>query len=104
MKIVFIGAVEFSQRTLEKLIEMEADIVGVCTMETSTFNADHRDISKASSAKNIPWKYISDINSDESVKWIVEKKPDVIFCFGWSRLLGEAVLNIAHLGVLGFHP
>ena len=30
--------------------------------------------------------------------------PDVIFCFGWSRLIKKTLLNIAPLGVIGFHP
>jgi methionyl-tRNA formyltransferase len=32
------------------------------------------------------------------------RKPDVIFCFGWSKLLGNEVLNLASLGVVGYHP
>ena len=39
MKIVFIGAVTFSEKVLEKLIVLKADIVGVCTLEKSSFNA-----------------------------------------------------------------
>jgi methionyl-tRNA formyltransferase len=48
--------------------------------------------------------YANDINSSETVSWIQEKAPDVIFCFGWSRLLGRQVLELAPLGVIGFHP
>ena len=33
MKIIFIGAIEFSRRALELLIEMEQDVVGVCTFK-----------------------------------------------------------------------
>ena len=41
MKIAFIGSIDFSQRALELLIEMKLDIVGVCTLERSTFNASN---------------------------------------------------------------
>tara|TARA_Y100001936_G_C15870247_1_gene557250 strand:+ start:218 stop:394 length:177 start_codon:yes stop_codon:yes gene_type:complete len=41
MKIAFIGAVEFSRRTLELLIEMKQDVVGVCALKDSPFNSDH---------------------------------------------------------------
>ena len=37
MKIIFIGSVEFSAKTLEKLLEIDAKIVGVITKESSTF-------------------------------------------------------------------
>ena len=104
MKIAFIGAIEFSKRALELLIEMKLDIVGVCTLERSTFNADHRDLGKICQGSNIAWTYTPDINSDESLRWLKNKNPDVIFCFGWSKLLGKSLLDIAPMGVIGFHP
>ena len=33
MRIVYIGAVKFSEDSLKKLIEIPADIAGVCTLE-----------------------------------------------------------------------
>lgn len=104
MKIVFIGAVTFSEKTLEKLIDLNADVVGVCTLEKSTFNADHVDLTQLCMKHNIPVRYTIDINSDENISWIKTLVPDVIFCFGWSRLLKTDLLNLAPLGVLGYHP
>ena len=40
MKILFIGTVEFSKIALKKLIELNAQVVGVCTKEKSEFNSD----------------------------------------------------------------
>ena len=40
MRILFIGTVEFSLQSLNKLIEINANIVGVCTKEESKFNSD----------------------------------------------------------------
>lgn len=104
MRIVFIGSVEFSLRTLEHLLKMDADIVGVCTLSESKFNTDHVDLSSICEAHNIPTLLVDDINSTESITWINDKSPDVVFCFGWSKLLGKELLNIAALGVIGFHP
>jgi len=104
MKIVFIGAVTFSEKTLEKLLVLKADIVGVCTLEKSSFNADHVDLTQLCMKHNIPVRYTTDINSDENISWITTLVPDVIFCFGWSRLLKTDLLNLAPLGVLGYHP
>lgn len=104
MRIVFIGAVEFSLRALERLLALDAEVVGVCTLEESKFNADHADLSSISDAHAIPYFYAIDINSPESLNWIKSKSPDVIFCFGWSRLLKQDLLNLAPLGVVGFHP
>jgi len=104
MRIVFIGAVQFSKSTLIKLIEMDTNIVGVCTLKNSSFNADHVDLTELCDKNNIPSKYSQDINTQSNVEWVKKLSPDVIFCFGWSRLLKSDILNIAPLGVIGYHP
>ena len=104
MRIVFIGAVEFSLRALQYLGEHGASVVGVCTLRQSTFNADHVDLSDYCTQKDIPCKYVEDIHAPTTLEWIARCRPDVIFCFGWSRLLRKPVLELAPLGVIGFHP
>ena len=104
MRIVFVGAVEFSLRALECLFALDAEIVGVCTLQESKFNADHVDLSSFSDAHGIPSFYVDDINSTETLNWIRDKAPDVILCFGWSRLIEQDLLDLAHMGVVGFHP
>lgn len=104
MRIVFIGSVDFSRRVLEHLLAIQAQVVGVCTLEKSTFNADHNDLSGVCLDHNIPWIYAPDINSTEIIQWISDRQPDVVFCFGWSKLIGEKLLSLAPLGVVGFHP
>jgi methionyl-tRNA formyltransferase len=44
MRMVFIGAVEFSSSALRELLAMQATVVGVCTISASLFNADHVDL------------------------------------------------------------
>jgi methionyl-tRNA formyltransferase len=104
MRIVFIGTVAFSLSALEHLVSMGTDIVGVCTQKESKFNSDHVDLSQISALHGIPWLYANDINSVEAIDWIKRKAPDVIFCFGWSKLLKQELLEMAPLGVVGFHP
>jgi methionyl-tRNA formyltransferase len=104
MRILFIGAVEFSARTLTALIQMNSEIVGVCTLEKSPFNADHEDLTPIAHQAGIPSCYTPDINNSKTLAWIEEKQPDVIFCFGWSKLLKKPLLEIVPLGVIGYHP
>ena len=104
MNIVFIGCVDFSARCLESLIRLNAKIVGVCTLETSLANADHVDLTPIAEQNSIPICYATDINSAQTIAWIRELAPDVIFCLGWSRLIKEEVLQIPPMGVVGFHP
>lgn len=104
MKVVFIGAVQFSAKCLEAVFNSNAEIVGVCTLKESKFNSDHQDLYPLAEKFDLPCTYIDDINSESSLRWISEKKPDVVFCFGWSKLLKKEILGAAPLGVVGFHP
>jgi len=104
MRILFIGSVLFSYHTLKKLLELNAEIVGVCTKQASSFNSDFYDLAPLSIDNNIPYRYVDDINDKESLTWIKQQKPDIIFCFGWSSLLKNELLSLAPMGVLGYHP
>lgn len=104
MKILFIGSVTFSANALQQLIKMQADIVGVCTLKQSEFNSDHQDLSHIADQAHIPVCYTPDINSIDALNWIRQRNPDVIFCFGWSRLIRAPLLGLPRLGVIGFHP
>jgi methionyl-tRNA formyltransferase len=104
MKVVLIGAVEFSLRALENLIAIDVDLVGVCTKKSSTFNSDFFDLKPLCDINEVPCLYVDDINSIKSVEWIKNLSPDVIFCFGWSSLIKKDILAIAQMGVVGYHP
>jgi len=104
MKIVFIGTVEFSKRALQKLIELNAQVIGVCTKENSEFNSDFADLRPLCKKNKIPFKLVNDVNSKDNYNWIKSLNPDIIFCFGWSNILKKDILILAPMGVLGFHP
>ncbi len=104
MKIVFIGSVEFSLKVLEKLIDLNAGIVGVCTREYSKFNSDFADLTPICKKNNIPYKFVDDINTKDNIQWIKSLDPDIIFCFGWSSLIKKELLNLPPTGVIGYHP
>ena len=104
MRVIFIGTVEFSLRTLEKLIDLNVNLVGVCTKKSSAFNSDFTNLIPVCTTNSIPYLHVDNVNSEESIEWIKKLRPDVIFCFGWSSLLKERVLNIPPMGVVGYHP
>lgn len=104
MRIVFIGAVQFSASMLNVLLSKKANVVGVCTLLNAPSNADHVDLSYLARKAGLPVLDAQNINSVETVEWIRQLVPDVIFCLGWSRLIGKELLSIAPLGVIGYHP
>lgn len=104
MKILFIGCVLSSKLILEKLIEMNENIVGVITKEKSEYNSDFQDIASICIENSIDYIYTENINESSTVEYIKEKKPDVIYCFGWSQIISKSILKLPPKGVIGFHP
>jgi methionyl-tRNA formyltransferase len=104
MRVVFVGTVKFSFHTLEKLIGLNVNLVGVVAKESSYFNSDFVDLKPLCTSNRIPCLYVDDINLLYSRRWIKNLKPDIIFCFGWSSLIHKEILNIPPMGVVGYHP
>ena len=75
-----------------------------CTLKNSSFNVDHQDLDSIAEASAIPVCPATELHSQEGIAWIKNQLPDVIFCFGWSRLVREPLLSLPPLGVIGFHP
>jgi methionyl-tRNA formyltransferase len=104
MKILFIGAVEFSFNILEELLGLEAKVVGAISPLTTDIYSDYKDIQSLCTSNQIPLQKVDNINSKETIVWINSLEPDVIFCMGWARLLKKELLSTTKLGVVGFHP
>ncbi len=104
MKILFIGTVRFSYQTFLELLKNEFNIVGLITKQKSDFNADFYDLKPIAEEFNIPVIFRKKDNEEDLIKFIEDKKPDVIYCFGWSYLLPMKILTIPPYGVIGFHP
>ena len=104
MKICFIGTVEFSAVVFRHLLDKGVELAGLITSEDSSLNADYADLGAVAEANDIPVLKTKNVNSPETLRWIDNRDADVIFCFGWSRLLKTEILNLTRLGVVGFHP
>ena len=104
MRIIFIGTVEFSYRALKALIECNYDVVGVITKKKSDFNADFCDLTPLTDKCHIPTFFRKNDNEEDLIAFLKDKKPDVIYCFGWSHILPSEILSIPKYGVVGFHP
>ena len=104
-KVVLIGCVKFSECVLQEIVDKNlCNLVGVCTRTQSSINSDAHDLAPTCNQNNIDVLYVDNINSISSINWISDKKPDIILCVGWSRLLSSEVLAIAKERCIGFHP
>lgn len=104
MRIVFIGAVEFSYVALQEILRSRGEVVGVCTKGCAGPNSDYRDLTPLCEEHGIPYLLTQDVNSCRALEWIGSLRPDYIFCLGWSSLLKRKLLDMPERGVVGFHP
>jgi methionyl-tRNA formyltransferase len=79
-------------------------IAGVITKQTSSFNADF-DLSECVAELNADPAIVHFYeNQKTATEFIKDVRADIVFCFGWSSLLGSDMLSAAPRGVIGFHP
>lgn len=104
MRICFIGCVRSSQKLLQVLLDHRKQIVGVVTRKKSEYNADFCSLAPQCEQNNIPFTFADDTTEEEVESFIRKCSPDVIYCFGWSRLISDKILGIPRLGGIGFHP
>ena len=105
MKTVLIGCVEFSHTMLSRLLELDAiGIAGVVTRKSSKYNADFRSLAPLAEENGIPIFFTEGNDQETMAAWVRGIEPDVVFCLGWSYLLGPDILSIPTEGVIGYHP
>lgn len=106
MRIVFVGAVEFSRHCLEVTLDAGGEVAAVLTIapETNAFNADAADLVDVAQRRGVPVHQVRKINTPETVALVRSLAPDVMFVFGFSQLIGPDLLAIPRLGAIGVHP
>ena len=104
MKIILIGTVEFSKEMLKALLENDSKIQAVITSNNSEINSDYSDLKPLCEKNDIPCHITNDVNSNRTIELIKSYEADVIYCFGWSRLLKKDLISLPPLGVIGYHP
>ncbi len=105
MRIIFIGCVESSRVFLRETLTVEnADVVGIITKSSSTFNSDFISLKDIAEENNIPFIFKEEYTEEEIISWIKKLNADIIYCFGWSHLLSLEVIRSTKLGGIGYHP
>lgn len=100
-----IGCVQFSCAMLEHLLTLDdAEVVGVVTRGSSTFNADFCSLEPVATRHGAPVFVDVRNRQQEMAGWIGGLAADVVYCFGWPYLLSEDVLGASTFGVVGYHP
>lgn len=105
-KVILIGSVNSSRKTLEKLIEHQLDVVAVLGLhpDAAANVSGYCDLKALSEQHNIPFQYFTKVNESEIVEYAKSKNPDLIFVVGLSQMIREELLSIPKYGLIGYHP
>jgi methionyl-tRNA formyltransferase len=106
MRILFVGSVEFSAACLESVLAQGGDVVGIINpgQSTAKINADYCDLFSIAVTHNIPLHRVNKIGDEASYNFIRDVKPDIMFVFGFSQLIGQKIMDLLSLGAIGAHP
>lgn len=105
MKIVFIGGVEIGLTVLKSVCDTGYKVDTIITLpfdsaeKTSGF-IDFGPIAQQYNSNSIR---VKDINQKEYIDALKLINPDLIIVCGWQRLICKEILDIPHLGAIGFH-
>lgn len=106
MRVVFIGAVEFSRHCLSVLIQERANVVAVMSPDShaAAGNSDRADLEPLATAHGLPFYGFRSMRDTGTIELIRSLSPDVIFVLGLSQLIPRELLQIPRLGCIGSHP
>jgi len=105
LKIVYISGVKLGYDCLKSLIENNYNIEHVFTYsEDKKDRSGYIDFSDLCNENNIQISKVENINDEKNIELIKKINPDVIFVIGWSSLIGEEILDLPKIGVIGHHP
>lgn len=105
-KVILIGSVNSSRRTLEKLVEHKLDVVAVLGLhpEAAKNVSGYVDLRNLAESNDIPFQYFTKVNEPEIVDFVKAKNPDLVFVVGLSQMIREELLSIPKYGLIGYHP
>lgn len=108
MKIVVAGATISTLKTVEALVQNNANIAAVFSLDESVAGNVSGfatpEIRVIAQNCGIPFYTFVNINRPETLETIKNAAPDVLFAVGFSQIVGNEVLAIPKLAAIGFHP
>ncbi|MEQ8603700.1 MAG: formyltransferase family protein [Marivibrio sp.] len=105
MKIGFVGTVESSAALLKATLAAGGDVAAVGALPPevgAARHADYVDLAPIAAEAGAP---LYDLSTPDGLQRLVaQSAPDVLFVFGWSRLIPNDLLAGVPMGGVGFHP
>jgi methionyl-tRNA formyltransferase len=104
-RIAFVGCVEEGRRSLQTLLDLEADVRGIFTLRPDLAAKVSGAVpwEALAAAHDIPLHYVRNINDADAVAVMRALAPDLVFCVGWTQLLRRDIMELPRMGCVGFH-
>lgn len=112
MKIVFMGATNFSEVLLNTLINNGFNISAIFTIpkefkvknNEKVLNSNYSDLTKIAEVNNIPFYYVDQKQKLSMYEDIIKEiKPDIVLALGWYYIVPKVIREIPAYGVCGIH-
>jgi len=107
LRIVFVGAVRFSEHCLREVFRCGGNVVSVFTLppERAARHSDYVDLGPVAQAHGVPAVHLRErISAEANVSRVRDLSPDVIMVLGWSELISSDLISIPRIGCIGSHP
>lgn len=106
MRIIFVSFDEEGWQCLNKIMELNGNVVGVFTLEEELRKkmSGNKAFDDLAEKYNIPLFKIRNINDEKTLKQIQKLNPDISFVVGWSQLVKREYLSLSKNRCIGIHP
>lgn len=107
-RIVLVGGNQESAMAASEIHRRSSSVVGhvlpAGRLAARTSDLDVDRIMRMCTSGGIVTHKTSDVNSLNTMRWLKELRPDVVFVLGWSQIFRDPLLDVPSLGVIGSHP
>lgn len=107
MRVIFMGTPEFSVPCLERLINMNVEVVGVFTQPDKPKGRGYQlaptPVKEKALQYNIEVFQPNSLKNDEVIRKIRDFSPDIIVVVAYGKILPKAVLDIPRFGCINVH-
>lgn len=107
MRVIFMGTPEFAVPCLERLINMDVDVVGVFTQPDKPKGRGYQlaptPVKEKALTHNLEVFQPNSLKNDEVFQKIRDLSPDIIIVVAYGKILPKAVLDIPRFGCINVH-
>jgi len=103
MKILALGTTSFLESCVKGLMAGGCVIQAIISIPAKLLPDNSIDMSDLANSMGIGYFETEDINNEDSLNFIKNIRPDIIFS-GWPKMISKELLRIPSIGIIGTHP